>query len=131
MLVGGGGGQQTQYVEEGKAQALAILGGVVSGLVGSLGRQWYGKLVPVLSIASDATTGSTSVRAGLRADELIPGALRKLILALYIQGSVAGASQTEPMQVGVLLQLFHPHNLSTTAAYLQAGNWSFDFLWAP
>jgi hypothetical protein len=99
-------------------------------------REW----MPVLAVENEA--GGARLRAGVEAGRLIPPFLRSVVVDAYLEGSISSAPEAQDAQststtnqtqggVGVLLELRHPHDLVSEAAYGPGEQWSVDFLWEP
>ena len=133
-----GTGSGSNVQQQLSSMALGIATGVLT--VGA--RRELGEWVPVLAI--ERSENETRLRAGVAAERLVPGFLRKLIVDAYIEGifsagqgppSVASASSPAPSnldtEAGVLLELRFPKHLVGEAQYGPGQRWSLDLNWQP
>jgi len=133
---------------EAEQQALNFLAGITAGVLTLGARRQFGELVPVLVIESgDTAFQSARVRAGFRADSLVPDFLRGVIRGLYIEGqvtaeqgaAVAGAGQDASegpsgaaFSGGFLFELRFPYDLVGRTTFESSSNaWSVDLTWEP
>ena len=123
-------GSEGQGEDQAQDQTRSMLAGMMAGLVGSLARRELGQYVPILAVESGGTAETTRVRAGFQADALIPKSWRRVVQGAYVEGSVGG-QEGGGAAAGFLIELFYPHDLSTSATYEQPDNWSLDLLWSP
>lgn len=128
LVYGRGGSRQTA-----EGEAAAALGALTAGLLSSLTRRELGHVLPRFAIESRAGQG-TRVRAGIQADDLIPGFLRGAVRSAHVEGFVGsseGAEGAATTTGGVLLELYFPYHLVTSGAFEQPDNWSVDLTWEP
>jgi hypothetical protein len=120
-------------------QAASFLAGVAAGVMTLSAREQFGDIIPVIVVESgDQAFRSTRVRAGFKADTLIPKPLRPYVLGAYVEGffSTSGnqTMQAETVQGrdnGFLLELQFPSNIVGTGAFSPPHSWSLDVTWEP
>jgi autotransporter translocation and assembly factor TamB len=113
---------------------------VASGLAASIlqlgARPEPGGLMPTLSIG--ASEHGPTLRAGLEADQFIPGFLEDIVIDAYVEGIFSRENgdgshgQTSSTSgSAALLELRFPHSLVSEAQYGPSKRWSVDFSWQP
>lgn len=120
-------------------QAASFLAGVAAGVLTLSAREQFGDVIPVIVVESgNQAFRSTRVRAGFKADSVIPKALRPYVLGAYVEGFFS-TSGTQSMQAttvqgrdnGFLLELQFPSNIVGTGAFSPPHSWSLDVTWEP
>jgi hypothetical protein len=120
-------------------QAASFLAGVAAGVLSMSAREQFGDIIPVIVVESgDQAFRSTRVRAGFKADSLIPKPLRPYVLGAYVEGffSTSGtenmtATTVQGRDNGFLLELQFPANIVGAGAFSPPHSWSLDVTWEP
>jgi autotransporter translocation and assembly factor TamB len=120
-------------------QAASFLAGVAAGVLTLSAREQFGDIIPVIVVESgEHAFRSARVRAGFKADAIIPKPFRPYVLGAYVEGffSTAGtetvsANTVQGRDNGFLLELQFPANIVGTGAFAPPNNWSLDLTWEP
>jgi hypothetical protein len=117
-------------------QVSSVATGLAANILNLGARPEPGGLMPTLSIG--ASENGPTLRAGIEADQFIPGFLEDIVIDAYVEGIFSRENgndshgQTSSSSgSAALLELRFPHSLVSEAQYGPSKRWSVDLSWQP
>ncbi len=113
-----------------------MLSGVLAGLLTMTAQGELGAVVPNLVVEQSGAGHSTRIRAGFRADSVIPKALRRVVQGVYVEGALVTQGPDDHasdarLLPGFLVQLLFPQHFVSTGTFDPPDSWSVDLTWEP